>query len=71
MLPMFTSKLTAKAARVVGAAQIALWLFEARDFDAAQRFLKAALDEHNLACHAYLSFVKDTSSSSRKENHVA
>jgi hypothetical protein len=45
-------------ARVVGAAQIALWFFEAQDFAATERTLRAALDAHNAALHAYRNALR-------------
>lgn len=55
------------AARVVGAAQMALWFFEAQDFAATERVLRAALDEHNQATRNYIEYL--ASSPARKENH--
>jgi predicted negative regulator of RcsB-dependent stress response len=43
---------------VVGAAQIAVWFFEAQNFDDAYTALKNALDAHNAACRAYLENQK-------------
>jgi len=49
-------------ARVIGAAQNALWFFEAQDFDASYQLLKAALDVHNQATRALYDYYKESQS---------
>jgi predicted negative regulator of RcsB-dependent stress response len=58
------------AARVVGAAQCAVWFFEAQNFEDAYQSLKNALDEHNKAERAYLEALKSDKENSAHGNRA-
>lgn len=49
-------------ARVCGAAQNALWFFEAQSFEEAHRILKSALDQYNDVARRILEFHQRSNS---------
>jgi hypothetical protein len=56
-------------ARVVGAAQIALWYFEAQNFDATEKALRDALNTYNAALHAYRDALNSSPAEKESTTH--
>jgi hypothetical protein len=58
-------------ARVIGAAQNALWFFEAQDFQASYAILKSALDAHNEATRALYAYYQQEENSDGNRSAAA